>query len=110
MNVDELIKQLAAIGVVLDSCTGQCPVQISGRYGERCLYFRASGDQWELAIHDDDDLAVDLTFADDQYDAADQGGFLRRGSYGKPQSFETAIELIKSMLVQYTGEVSDGPS
>lgn len=108
MTIDELTKQLAAIAVTLDSCTGRCPVQISGEYDRRWLYFRARGDRWQLAIHDDEDLAIDLTFADDEQDADSQGGFMRCGTYGKSGGYEAgympledAIAIIKAALQQY---------
>jgi hypothetical protein len=108
MNLEEIQTALVALGIEPDSFGGWCPVQVSGRYCGRYLYFRARGDGWQLAIHDTEDLAVDLTFADDEHDAAYQGGFLRMGGYGQPQGYEAgympmeiAIELIKEALKGY---------
>lgn len=65
-EADEAQARLEAIGAVLDTYGGNCPVQIDGTFQGESFYFRARGHQWRVYIGDGAPVVADRALYETQ--------------------------------------------
>jgi hypothetical protein len=56
----------AALGITIETCGGNCPVQAEGSFDAKRFYFRARYDAWQFHIWSGDQRYLDVPFGEEE--------------------------------------------
>lgn len=107
-EADEAQARLEAIGAVLDTYGGNCPVQIDGTFQGEPFYFRARGQQWRVYIGDGAPVVADRALYETQTyrpeGTSDEDARFAAGWMPLAEAFE----LLRVTLERWHREVKGG--